>query len=307
MAHGRPKRLFRDDLGQDHIVLRVAETGAAGRQTRSVSSIGVAGAGFELAQGLGVIGDVDGRIADLAGLEEVRQVQFGRGARLDADGCTIQLLGRGNAQILLHHEALAVIVVHGDEIELEVGIARIGPGGVAGQQIDFARLQRRKAGLAGQGNELHLGRIAQDRSGDGAAQIDIKAGPVARRVRGAKTRQAGVRAAQQLATGLHIFQRAGRSHARNQRCGGDGAEEYGFFHTYLFLWATLRGVAVISLLPCAGDSLSAEPSASGGIIGHRLWKGQAKPRDCHPYKFSSPSKPGKKYSALDSPVGAKVS
>jgi hypothetical protein len=126
-------------------------------QTRDVGGVGVAGAGQILLLALGVRFDRDGGIGDVVDLEEVGQVQLGRGAGLDADRRAVQFLGRGHAQLLLHHEALAVVVVHADEIELEVGVAREGPGRVAGQHVDFARSQRGKAGLAGGRHELDLG------------------------------------------------------------------------------------------------------------------------------------------------------
>src|SRR3546814_10580049 len=68
--------------------------------------------------------------------EEVRQVQLGGGAGLDADRGAAEFLGAGDAEFLRHHEALTVVVVHTDEGEAEVCVARQGPGGVAGERSE---------------------------------------------------------------------------------------------------------------------------------------------------------------------------
>ena len=73
------------------------------------------------------------------------------------------------------------------------------------------------------------------RSRHGAAQVDVEAGPVAAGIRIAEAGQAGVRPAQKLAARLDVVKRTGQRHSRDQRRGRERAEEYGFFHSYLFL------------------------------------------------------------------------
>ena len=214
---------------------RISHGRTAGSKTRSVRGESVASAGFVLALGFAVVGHGDRGIADAVVLEEVSQVQFGRGAGLDADGCAVQFLGRGNAEVFLHHEALTVIVVDGDEIELEVVVAAEGPGRVADQKVDFARSQRGEAGFARGRDELDLGRVTQNSGGNGTAQIDVKAGPVVVVIRSTKAGQTGVGTAKQLAARLDVVKRSGRCHASNHGRGHKRAVECGFFHSYLFL------------------------------------------------------------------------
>ena len=241
MAHDRAERFLGDDLRQDDVVFGIRQGGAAGGQTRSVGGVGVAGTGQILALRFRVVLHGDGGIADVVELEEVGQVQFGGGAGLDADGCAVQFLGRRNTEVLLHHEALTVVVVHRNEIELKVVIAREGPGRVADQHVNFARSQRGEAGLRGQRDELDLVLVAQNGSSDGLAKRSVKALIHAIGLGGGKAGQTGVRAADQLATRLHIVQSAGKSGACKHGGGSESAEEHGFFHSYLFLWVCPEG------------------------------------------------------------------
>ena len=66
-------------------------------------------------------------------------------------------------ELLVHHEALAVVVGDGREIEAERGVALERDRGVVRQQVDLARLQRGEALLRGQRHVLDLLRIAEDR------------------------------------------------------------------------------------------------------------------------------------------------
>ena len=98
-------------------------------------------------------------VADAVDAEEVRQVQFGRCACLDADCCTIEVLGRRHTERFGNDETLTVVVVHANEIELEVRVAREGPGRVTSQHVDLARGQRGEARLARGRDEFNSGRI----------------------------------------------------------------------------------------------------------------------------------------------------
>ncbi len=72
-----------------------------------------------------------------------------------------------------------------------VEVAGHRPGRVADQRVDFARLQRREARLRGERHEAHLGRVVEDRGGDGAAVVDVEPGPVALRVGNAEAGEPG--------------------------------------------------------------------------------------------------------------------
>ena len=66
------------------------------------------------------------------------------------------------------------------------------PGRVAGQHVDFARLQRGETVLRRQRHELDLVGVVEDRGRDRAAEIDVEAGPLALRVRQAEAGQRAV-------------------------------------------------------------------------------------------------------------------
>ncbi len=55
--------------------------------------------------------------------EIIGEVQLGGGALLHADRGVIELQRRADLQRLVHHEALTVVKIHGDEIEPERGVA----------------------------------------------------------------------------------------------------------------------------------------------------------------------------------------
>ena len=134
--------------GRMIVVVGVLVGRARGGEARGVGGVGVAGPGEELLVGLGVCLDRHRLVADAVRLEEVGEVQLGGGAGLDADRGAVELGGRGDAELLRHHEALAVVVVHPGEGELQVGVAGEGPGGVAREHVDLARGQRGEARLA---------------------------------------------------------------------------------------------------------------------------------------------------------------
>ena len=137
----------------------------------------------------------------------VGEVELGGGAGLHADGGAVELLGAGHAGFLRHHEALAVIVIHRREIEAEIGLAQQGPGGVAGQDIDLARLQQGEALLRRRRHELGLARVAQHGGGDGAADIDVEPGEMALLIRHREAGEAGVHRAGDIALALHPVER----------------------------------------------------------------------------------------------------
>ena len=194
----RAQRLLGDDLRQDDVVVRVRRVGRAGRvEARGVGREDVAAAGEEGGAHFLDLLDDDRLEGHLVGAEVVGEVELGGGAGLHADRGAVQLLGALHAELLVHHEALAVIVVDAGEVEAERGVARQRPGRGAGQQVDLARLQRGEALLGGGRHVLDLVGIAEDRGGDGAAGVDVEARPLALAVGGGEACDAGADAADQ--------------------------------------------------------------------------------------------------------------
>src|SRR5262249_11886799 len=97
-------------------------------------------------------------------------------------------------------------VVDADEVEAERGVAHDGPGGVAREDVHFARLQRGEALLRGERRVAHLVRVAEHRRGHGAAEIDVEAAPDALRIRLREAGKARVHAALQEAAVAHGVQ-----------------------------------------------------------------------------------------------------
>ena len=176
VAHRRPERLLGDDLGQDHVLLGLRRARGARRdQAGVVGGVDVAAAGEVGVQHLVQLLDHHRLEGHLVRAEVVGEVELGGGARLHADRGAVQLLGALHVEAAVHHEALAVVVVHADEVEAEAGVARDGPGGVARQDVHFARLQRGEALLRGERRVAHLVGVAEHRGGDRAAQVDVDA------------------------------------------------------------------------------------------------------------------------------------
>ena len=199
MAHHRSQRLLGDDLRQDDVVVRVGGVGGAGRvEARGVGREHVAAAGEEGGADFLDLLDDDRLEGHLVGAEVVGEVELGGGAGLDADRGAVQLLGALHAELLVHHEALAVIVVDAGEVEAERGVARQRAGRGARQEIDLARLQRGEALLRRRRHVLDLLGVAEDGRGDGAADVDIEADPLALAVGQREARDAGVDAADEL-------------------------------------------------------------------------------------------------------------
>ena len=73
-----------------------------------------------------------------------------------------------------------------------------------------------KRSLALSGVNFDLGGVAEDGGGDGAAEIDVEAEPVALVVRRREAGQTGAHAALQEALGLHVVQRRSRSRRSSQ-------------------------------------------------------------------------------------------
>jgi hypothetical protein len=115
---------------------------------------------------------------------------------------------------------LAVEVIDDRKIEPELRVARHGRGGIAGEHVDFARLQGGEAVLGGQWREPHLVRIIEDGGRDGAAELHVEARPVALRVRHAEAGEGRIGAAGKKSFLLDVVQGGlGRSFGRNEARG----------------------------------------------------------------------------------------
>ena len=193
------------------MVIRVGELEALGVDAGLVGRIDVAASvliGLEhfllLFEGHDLIGHV-------VGLEIVGEVEFGRCARLGADGSAIELERAVHAERLLHQEALAVIIHDACEFQTERGVAAHRPRRVARQDVDFAGLQRGEALLGRKRREFHLGRVVEDSRGKRPAEIDVEAGPVVLFIRETEADEARIAAALDKSLGLDVIKRSGRS------------------------------------------------------------------------------------------------
>jgi hypothetical protein len=132
-----------------------------------------------------------------------------------------------------------IVVVHADEGQLQVHVAREGPGRVTGQHVDFARPQDGEAGLTGRRRVLDLGRIAQDGGRDGLTDGRVEALPRARVVGEREAGEAGGDAAGQRALGFYVVQRRGVSdggaHGHGRAGDQDGFEVHVVMSPMLWL------------------------------------------------------------------------
>src|SRR6185503_5302054 len=129
------------------------------------------------------------------------------GPGLHAHRGAVELPRALHVELSVDHEALSVVVVHADEIEAEARVAREGPGGVAREYIDLARLDRGEALLRGERRVAHLARVAEHRRSHRAAEVDVDAAPYARRVGKRESREAGIDAALHEALAAHVVER----------------------------------------------------------------------------------------------------
>ncbi len=97
------------------------------------------------------------------------------------------------------------------KVEPEFDLATHGPSRVARQQVDLAGLEGIEAVGRGERHEIHLARIAQDSSSDGATEIGVEAGSPALAVRGGKPEHALADPTIKHSAFLHSLQRLRRS------------------------------------------------------------------------------------------------
>jgi len=139
---------------------------------------------------------------------------------------SVVLQRRVDAELLAHHEALTVVIIHAGE-EHAAGLARQRPGGVADQHVDLARGEDGRPVLRVDRQVFDLVRVVEDRGGDRAAFVDVEAFVAALIVGLAEAGEAGIGAADQLAAGLDLIERPGgrRAGGRERDSGGEKRHE----------------------------------------------------------------------------------
>ena len=141
------------------------------------------------------------------GAEIIRQIQFAGGAGLGAHRLAAELQRGVDPGIPAQQKTLAVIIRDAGEHQAERTFPRHRPGRVARQQVDLARLQRRKARGRIERRERHFRRIAKNRRRHRTADIDVKAGPGVLVVHAGKPQQPLADAAIERAALLDRLQR----------------------------------------------------------------------------------------------------
>src|SRR5690606_26189826 len=110
------------------------------------------------------------------------------------------------AVLLAGHKALAVVERRRHEVGGPVGFTDQSGRCVADEDVHLARLEGRLASGGREGHELHGVGVAQNGGGDGAAEVHVKAGPVAVRIYVAEAEQRVVGAADEPAALPHPVQ-----------------------------------------------------------------------------------------------------
>ncbi len=132
-------------------------------------------------------------------------------------------------EFLGHHEGLAVEEIDDREARIDAGRALQRHRRVARQHVELAGRQLVEALLGRDRHELNLGRVAQDRRGDGAAQVHVHALPLLHRVQEREAGQVAVDAAEQVAALLDRFERllgGGRQGAQHDKANRNHAYQF---------------------------------------------------------------------------------
>ena len=219
VAHDRTQRFLGNALGQDDMLALAGELADPRRgQARGVGGVAVATArGIGLQQLVELL-DQHRLEGHLVLAEIVREVEFGGGAGLHADGGAVQFPGALDAALGRHHEALAIVEIDAGDVEAERGVAQQGLRGVARDDIDLARLQGDETLLRGGRRVLGLLRIAEQGGGNGAAEIDVEPRPLALAVGEGEAGEARVDRALHETLGLDgVESGAGESRGRGQQ------------------------------------------------------------------------------------------
>ena len=175
LPHRGPEHRFADALGQDHLAGRAIQRAphgiepAGGGRDRIAEPLAVGNREILaiLVENFGV-----GRLIDEGEIGEVGElVALVESADLEI----VELIGRDDVEPAGHHEGLPVIKARCDVADAVTGIAPHGPVGVARNEVDVAGLELGETCIALERPEFELRRIAEDRGGDGPAEIDVEA------------------------------------------------------------------------------------------------------------------------------------
>ena len=113
------ERLFRDDFGQNNMVIRLGQTQTLGIKARGIGCQCITTTGI-ISLGGFVVGGKGHRLEfQFVGAEEISQIEFGGGALLHANRCATEFLGRSQFQALANHEALTVVIVNARKFETQ--------------------------------------------------------------------------------------------------------------------------------------------------------------------------------------------
>ena len=175
--HPRTERLFRNHIGQQHVLVGVFEFETVGDKLRAVCGVDVATFGFIALAGFVGIGERDDLQRDLVGAGEVGEVQLVGRALANANGRAIQFFAGLDAGRLAHHESLSVIVIDGSEDHTLASIPAGCPGCRARQHVDGARLQRDQPVLRRQRHVTRTVWIVENDRRQRAAEIRVETGP----------------------------------------------------------------------------------------------------------------------------------
>ena len=221
-------------------------------ELRDVGGEGVALAGIIGLDDVVQLAELHLRVLHVVGAEIVGEVELRGGSALHADLAVVEFQRRVDLAGRRQHEASAVIIGDGREIQRVGGLARHAPRRVAREDIDFPALQLLEALVGVERNELDLLRIVEDRRRHRAAEIDVEAGPVALVVGDREAGQAGVDAAQHVAApdrplqGLGVVTLIGDGNSRDCNCDRHSNQEAASECTKHFSLANVRetGTAV---------------------------------------------------------------
>src|SRR5690606_11307030 len=170
--HGA-ERLLGEVFRQYDVVIGVGQRRTYRSQAGFVGGEAIAAPTFVGTHGLVRAVDYDGRERQAVGTEPVCQVTFGGGTRLHTNCGVVELFGTGDTQFLLHHDALAVVIVNAGAHQAECRVTGECGSGIAGQDVDFAGLKRGETLLSSDRTDFELRGITKDHGCNGSADIDV--------------------------------------------------------------------------------------------------------------------------------------
>src|SRR5690606_8824127 len=147
-ANHRATRFHGDDFGQDDVIIRIGELGTLCSQSRRVSSVDDATAIVLGPHNSEQVHEHDGVEFHAVGGKVVSSVQLCGGGGFDTDSSAAQIESGFNAIGLAYHEALTIIEHGADKADAQLSVTAHGPGGGAGENVNFTCGQSGEAFLA---------------------------------------------------------------------------------------------------------------------------------------------------------------